>query len=283
MHRQATTRRSDVASGATSRARRDRARNDRAVSLLISVRSAPESERRRAQQRVVLDYLDVAHAVAGRYRVPREEPSDLRQVAYIGLTNAVQRFEPTRGGDIVSFAVPTIAGEIKRYLRDSTWFVRPPRHLQDLHAALRVTERELAQRLGRDPLPAELAEAMGEPVGRVLEALRCAHWRDPASLDAPHRSTVDSGEAGTLADTLHAGTGEFENAELAATLADACRVLSDRERRIVHLRFFEERTQAEIARECGVTQVQISRVLMKILATLRDRLEATAGRTRAHA
>src|SRR5690606_5024522 len=136
--------------------RRMRARRD-----LIRARTASSVERRRIRQRVVLEYLDVADAVAHRFRSAHEDPQDLRQVAYIGLTKAVSRYEPERGDDIVAFAVPTISGEIKRYLRDATWMVRPPRTLQE--RGLDVSRRiaDLEQRLGREPTSSDLERDTG--------------------------------------------------------------------------------------------------------------------------
>lgn len=247
-------------------------RNTRAVALLESARSASESERRRLHQLVVLDYLDVADAVANRYQSRPQDLKDLRQVAYMGLTKAVQRFEPSRGSDIVSFAVPTISGEIKRYLRDSSWFVRPPRQLQELSSQLRTQLPALTQKLGHEPSIAEIAEETGFPVESVSEALQCDHGRHAVSLDAPQRDSSSEGDVLTLAGTLQDTDAPLARMELRAALADACRPLTPRERRILYLRFVQEQTQAEIARECGVTQMQISRLLSKIMRTLRDRL-----------
>ncbi|WP_324014717.1 sigma-70 family RNA polymerase sigma factor [Microbacterium sp. JZ37] len=245
-------------------------RNARAVALLERARSAPAAERTRLQQQVVVEYLDVADAVASRYVSRPQDAGDVRQVAYLGLTKAVQRFAPDRGADIVSFAVPTIAGEIKRHLRDTSWVVRPPRQLQELHAELRTAVPRIAQQLGHDPSPAEIAAETGFAVEHVVEAIDCGQGRQPASLDAPHAATPDGSL--TLGDTLHASGADFARAEVSAALAAACRTLSPRERRILYLRFFHEQTQAEIARECGVTQMQISRLLTKILSTLRGQL-----------
>ncbi|GAA4189825.1 SigB/SigF/SigG family RNA polymerase sigma factor [Microbacterium oryzae] len=259
------------AAAAARRAEQDD-RNARSVALLTEALDAPEAERRRIQQRVVVDYLDVADAVASRYLARSQDAGDLRQVAYLGLTKAIQRFEPTRGADIVSFAVPTIAGEIKRYLRDTSWLVRPPRHLQELHSELRTTIPGIAQRLGHEPSAAEIAQETGFSVDDIVQALDCGQSRQPASLDAPHGIAADGLGTLTLGDTLRATGTEFARAEVAAALADACRTLSPRDRRILYLRFVHEQSQAEIARECGVTQMQISRLLTKILATLRGRL-----------
>jgi len=248
-------------------------RNARAVALLIRARRASPRERRRIQQQVVLDYAEVARAVANRFRSPAQDYRDLCQVAYIGLTKAVQRFEPSRGRDIVSFAVPTISGEIKRYLRDSSWTVRPPRRLQELWTELSTELGDLEQRLGREPTIAELAAETGEPASLVAEALRCIQGRRPFSLDAPLEGS-EGGESSALHEHLADEEAGFERVELALSVSAACRDLSQYERRILYLRFFEERTQAEIAAELGVSQMQVSRLLRAILRKMRSRLAA---------
>lgn len=246
------------------------ARNARAVALLRAARSASPYERRRIHQTVMLDYLDVARAVASRFRHRGGELGDLRQVAYVGLAKAVHRFEPTRGGDIVSFAVPTISGEIKRYLRDTSWVVRPPRRVQELSLELREATESLRGRLGREPSVAELAAEVDRDEPLVREALRCGEDRRPLSLDAPIDDRSDSSDP--LIETLSRAESDFERADIALTLTRACRTLSAFERRILYLRFFREQTQSEIAAECGVSQMQVSRLLARILATLRSRI-----------
>lgn len=246
-------------------------RNARMVALLASVQGRSEEERRRAEQRVVVEYLDVADAVANRYRLRPQEHGDVRQVAYVGLVKAVQRFDPARGGDIVSFAVPTIAGEIKRYFRDCSWVVRPPRSLQELDTELRTATSTLRQRLGREPSLDEVAEETGVPRPQVAEGLRCGQARQPVSLDMPSRPHAD-GESPTFGETLHAPEDDFSRADRLVAISHACRGLSPRDRKILKMRFVQDCTQDEIARECHVTQMQISRLLTRILRDLRARL-----------
>lgn len=251
---------------ATARARSQRAR--RVGTLFDQAAFAGESDRKRIEKSIVVEYLDVAEAVARRYSKQHQDWGDIRQVAYVGLVKAASRFDQTKGDDFVSFAVPTIAGEIKRYLRDNGWFIRPPRHIQELRSAIFAAVPRITQELGRDPEPDELAAGLGERVERITEALGCQDSLRPASLDA----TVYDGGALTLGDTIGAQDPGLERAELAATLNTACHRLSNRERRILYLRFVMEQTQSEIARELGVTQMQVSRLLTKILARLREEL-----------
>jgi len=253
-------------SSATSRIRNDR--RVRTCRDLLRALSAPEEERRRIRQNVVLDHLDVAEAVAHRYRSPYGDAGDLRQVAYMGLTKAVSRFQPDRGDDIVAFAVPTISGEIKRYLRDTSWSVRPPRELQE--RSLEVTRQlaDLGQSLGREPSIRELADEAGMTREQVVESLGCLQGRRPSSLDAPVRD-----ERGVdLGDTIATDESGYARVELRTALAAACQELATRDREVLRMRFVDEMTQARIADEIGVTQMQVSRILSRVLRTLRTRL-----------
>jgi RNA polymerase sigma-B factor len=229
-----------------------------------------DSDRLKETRRsLVLDHLSLADAIAHRYLGRRQDADDLRQVAYVGLVKAVARFDPERTEEFASFAVPTIAGEIKRHFRDDSWFVRPPRSLQELRSAVAKESPRLAQQLGREPTSAELAGCLGQSERRVEEAVDCGGAMHPVSLDAPLAS---EGERGTFADMLPSSDGTLEQAERVQALRAACRALAPRERLIIFRRFYEERTQSEIAREIGVTQMQVSRLLVSTLARLRELL-----------
>jgi RNA polymerase sigma-B factor len=218
---------------------------------------------------LTLEYLWLAESVAHRFF--RRDPArdeDLVQVAYIGLVKSARRFDPEKGDSFPAFAVPTISGEIKRHLRDNGWFVRPPRHIQELRARVVEAVPRLSQQLGHAPCTLELVADLGESAVSISEAIACQHHLYPASLDV----TIGDESASTLADLIP-GTGEeLEQAESAAVIASALRVLPPRERHVMQLRFFEDRTQQEIARELGVTQMQVSRILSKSLTLLRDRI-----------
>ncbi len=261
--------------GRTDRAAADAARNAHAISLLAAARRADPAGRRRLHQRVVVEYLDLAHAIARRYRVRQQDAADLRQVACIGLAKAVERFDPDLGDDLVSFAVPTIAGEIKQYLRDTSWFVRPPRRLQELAIEVPAVREVLEQELGRAPRVAELAEVLHRPLALVAEAVQCHSARQAISLHTP---IPGGSEDLTLADSLPYRESEYARTDLALTLERATRTLTSEERRIVRLRFEEQLTQSEIALECGVSQMQVSRLLASILQRLRAALNTDVAR-----
>jgi len=222
--------------------------------------------RRRALEDVVLANLGVARSLAAAHRdkgIPRE---DLEQVAYTALVAAAQRFRPEEGRDFLSFAVPTIRGELKRHFRDCGWTVRPPRRVQEIHLQVLSTRDRLSKTLERLPTAAEIASELDESEHHVAEALRLDGCFAPSSLDLP----LASGSA-TLGDLLPAGeTRAHEAAEARMMLGPAVRELAERDRYILRLRYFDGLTQREIGKELGVTQTQVSRILTRIAGDLRE-------------
>ena len=180
---------------ASERARRVR-RSERFRSLrrqdvdTIRLKRAGRCSEKRGRRELVVSHLQLADTIAHRYAGRRQDADDLRQVAYLGLVKAAERFDPERSDDFASFAVPTIAGEIKRHFRDNCWFVRPPRSLQELKSTVEHEVPRMAQQLGRDPSRGEIAERVGEPAERIDEAIGCSRAMHPMSLDAPV-STAD--------------------------------------------------------------------------------------------
>nr|WP_232523123.1 sigma-70 family RNA polymerase sigma factor [Nocardioides sp. MAH-18] len=225
----------------------------------------------RLRARAVLINRGVAEAVARRYRHRGIADDDLNQVAYEGLTKAIARFDPDLRNDLLTFAVPTIRGELQRYFRDQGWTVRPPRRVQEVQGHANAAIRDLEQSLGREPTEAEVAAELDitvEEYGEAMAALGCFR---PASLDLPVGT-----DTATLGDLLPDEQEEEHDASDARVmLAPVVRRLSERDRRILYLRFFEDRTQAEIGDDLGVTQMQVSRLLSRILEDLRDHLEET--------
>jgi RNA polymerase sigma-B factor len=225
-------------------------------------------ERNRLQDQVVLVNMGVARAIAHRYRQRGLATDDLVQAAYVGLVKAVRGFDPVHGRDFLSYAVPTVTGEVKRYFRDFGWTVRPPRRVQELQAQISRASSELSQELGRSPRPSDVAERLDVSEEAVLEALAADGCFTPASLDLP------VGEDGTasLGEMLGDETHDLDRAEARGMLAPAVRGLGERARRLPELRFFQGWTQEQIARDIGVTQMQVSRLLSRILADLREEL-----------
>ena len=208
--------------------------------------------------------LGVARSIASRYRNRGIDLDDLEQVALLGLTKAAQRFDPNAGHDFLSFAVPTVRGELRRHFRDSGWMVRPPRRVQDLQTRIASAQEELESRLGRSPRPSEIAAHLDEDTSDIVEALAADGCFTPTSLDA----RVADGSS-SLGDLLGHEDRALAQAEAKVMLDPLMRGLTGRDRRIVRLRYYQEQTQQEIAESVGLTQAQVSRVLTRILTDLK--------------
>jgi RNA polymerase sigma-B factor len=253
-----------------------RFRDQRTQQLLEQAAGACPEERQQLLQQVVLLNMEVARAVALRYRSRGVADDDLCQVASLALVKAAQRFDPLAGHDFLAFAVPTMRGEVQHYFRDHGWMIRPSRRIQELQAKIHEAEAELTFALGRSPRPSDLAEHLHEDVEDVREALAPEGCFTPTSLDQPLGSMGDTTNLGELI----GGEDPASNAaEARVMLAPAVRRLGERERRILMLRFFRGWTQEEIGRDLGVTQMQVSRLLRGILSELRGQLDdGAAGR-----
>jgi RNA polymerase sigma-B factor len=215
--------------------------------------------------------LPLAHQVARRYQHSGEPFDDLLQVARLGLVKAVERFDPTREVAFSTYAVPTMVGEIKRHFRDTGWAIHVPRSLQERVLKVEQAQKTLAGKLGRAPTVDELAETLELDVEATLEALEAASAYEARSLDAPAPAEDQDGRA--YVDTLGGSDDGFELVEDRAAVRQAMKALPERERRILHMRFLEDKTQSEIAESIGVSQMQISRLLRRSLRTLRDETE----------
>ncbi|HEX4672022.1 MAG TPA: SigB/SigF/SigG family RNA polymerase sigma factor [Solirubrobacteraceae bacterium] len=222
----------------------------------------------RARDELVDRFLPLARKLARRYAGAREPFDDLVQVASLGLVKAVDRFDTSRGTAFSSFAVPTILGELKRYFRDLGWSVHVPRGAQEQALKVEEAQQTLTSRTGRPPTVDELAQYLELTMEDVLDALETAGAHHSTSLDAP-REDVD-GESTTLAEAFGELDKHYELVDASVTIATAARELSERERRVLVLRFVEDMTQTQIADEIGVSQMQVSRILRRALSRLRE-------------
>jgi RNA polymerase sigma-B factor len=217
-----------------------------------------------AREGLVHRFLPLAEHLARRFMGRGEAIEDLVQVASLGLLHAIDRFDGDRGVQFASYASITIIGELKRHFRDKGWAVRVPRTVQESALLVNRTVGELWQELGRSPTIAEVAGRSELSEDHVLEAMDAAQAYSTSSLDAP----VD--EAGTPAGELMGSVDpQFERSEGWASIAPAVRKLPLRERQILYLRFFEGKTQSEIAEVIGISQMHVSRLLSQTLAEIR--------------
>jgi len=233
---------------------------------------APDDpDRRRWRDQLISGYLPVAEHIARRFAGRGEPLDDLVQVATVGLINAVDRFQPSRGSNFLSFAVPTITGEVRRYFRDHGWSTRVPRRLKDLNLAIRAALAELSQQLGRAPRPSEIASRLGVPVSEVIEGLQAGEAYRSSSLD----QMLGCGEGtATLGEFVGALDAEMALIDYRETLRPVLAELTPRDRTILLLRFFHQQTQTQIAEQVGISQMHVSRVLRQTLSYLRDRISA---------
>ncbi len=214
------------------------------------------------EEAAVRQHLRIADIAARGFRGPGRDDDDLDQVARLGLLKAVRRYDEEIG-EFASYAMPTIRGELKRYLRDCGWVVRPPRHIQELRSTLDLVNPRLTQRLGHTPSANEMAAELGEARQHIDEALD-AHtsWR-PQSLDAP------PADGRALEDVLGANDENFGHIEDVMVLRAAISRLNHEQRKLLYYRFFEEESQQRIAERLGMTQRQVSRLLGRTLQQLK--------------
>ncbi|PEG39362.1 B/F/G family RNA polymerase sigma-70 factor [Mycolicibacterium agri] len=226
----------------------------------------------RQRDRIVERCLPLADHIARRFDGRGEPRDDLVQVARVGLVNAVIRFDVDAGSDFVSFAVPTIMGEVRRHFRDNSWSVKVPRRLKELHLRLGAATAELSQRLGRAPTASELAAELGMDRDEVVEGLIAGSSYNTLSIDSGGSGSGNE-DAPAIADTLgdvDTSLDQIENREALRPLLES---LPERERTVLLLRFFESLTQTQIAERVGISQMHVSRLLAKSLARLRDQLQ----------
>ena len=221
---------------------------------------------------LVQSALPLAHQVARRYLRGGEPFEDLLQVARLGLVKAVDRFDPSREVAFSTYAVPTMVGEIKRHFRDTGWALHLPRSLQERVLKIEQSEKALSSRMGRTPTVAELAEHAEMTEEEVLEAIQASSAYETRSLDAPAPTEDDEGR--TYADTMGSTDDRFEFVDDCEAVGKALRSLPVRERRILNMRFMQDMTQSEIAQQIGVSQMQVSRLLRRALAQLREEADA---------
>jgi RNA polymerase sigma-B factor len=235
-----------------------------------------------AREQLIEQYMSLVRSLARRYSYRGEQLEDLVQIGAIGLIKAIDRFDLNRGVELTTYATPNIIGEIKRHFRDRGWSVRVPRGLQELNVQLSRLMEQLTVQLARSPTIPELAKAAGVEEEEVLEALESGRAYSSLSLSSGGGSDED-GELDPL-ESLGEIEHQYEVSEDRAVLAPGFRVLDERERTILHLRFFEGLTQSQIAQQVGISQMHVSRLIRRSLEKIRAEIaveeQAKAGGSR---
>ncbi len=243
--------------------------------VLALLRCCDPLEQESLRRQLMEENIPVADAIAARYASRGIASEDLQQVARLALVRAARAFRPELELDFLSYAVPCITGELRRHFRDAGWVVRPPRRVQEAQYLLRPVRNSLAETLGREATCRELAAAANLDVSTVIEALTVDGCFHPESLDRP--VNTQDGSHLTVGDRLSGGEDEYERSEARVILQPLIAELPDRDAHIVHLRFYQGLTQREVGEEVGVTQMQVSRILNRVLAALRQRLDPNAS------
>jgi RNA polymerase sigma-B factor len=225
---------------------------------------------RSVRNRLVEAHRGLAASIAHDYRGRGVDLDDLVQIALLGILKAVERYDPSRGIPFSSYASRTVNGEIKRYFRDRTWAVRPPRSAQERHLDLRRATATLSAQLGRPPDVAELAKHLELSEDEVLEAMEAGAAYRASSLDAGRSGDEESAP---LAERLAGGDAASRPVELRMLVKQLLEGLPRREAEILRLRFYEELTQSEIAKRLGISQMHVSRLIRRCLLELREALD----------
>jgi RNA polymerase sigma-B factor len=232
-----------------------------------------------AREQLIEQYMSLVRSLARRYSYRGEQLEDLVQIGAIGLIKAIDRFDLSRGVELTTYATPNIIGEIKRHFRDKGWSVRVPRGLQELNVQLSRLIEQLTVQLGRSPTIAELAKAAGVDEEDVLEALESGRAYSSLSLSSGS-GPDDNGEVDPL-EAIGSEEHQYSVSEDRAMLAPGFRILDERERKILHLRFFNGLTQSQIAAQIGISQMHVSRLIRRSLEKIREEIaveESTAER-----
>jgi RNA polymerase sigma-B factor len=252
----------EIEGSAREEAAGTRAQEDRRL-LIRYHRHGDQSAREELVQRL----LPLARRMARRYRRSDEPLDDLIQVATLGLIKAIDRFDPARETAFSSYAVPTMLGELKRYFRDNGWAVHVPRGMQERVMQVDNCVKDMSRKLGRSPSAQQVAETLDLSIEQVLEAMEAASAYDAVSLESYRFG--DEGDGETYAESIGEVDERFELVEYGATIEPTLQALPVRDRIVLHLRFVEDMTQAEIAERVGVSQMHVSRLIRRALDRLR--------------
>jgi RNA polymerase sigma-B factor len=249
----------------------ERAAREAATKALLErrARTPDEAQRQALLEEVVELNVEIARGIARGFRGRGAEADDLEQVAYLGLVKAARSYRLDADTPFIGYAIPTIRGEVKRYFRDCAWTIRIPRRLQEMQGAIAAKLPELEQQLNREPTREEIAAHLGVALEEVEQAMAARGCFNVLSLDRPSDENANLTLADVVADDVDWSVSQLEAVDMLQPLLQQ---LGPRERRILELRFVEGWVQADIGKEVGVSQMQVSRLLRRILDELRTKL-----------
>ena len=248
---------------------------ERARQLLATYAQTRESH---LKDELVAQHLNLVRYLAGKFSNRGENVEDLVQVGCLGLIKAIERFDPERGTEFTTYATPTIVGEIKRHFRDKGWAIKVPRRLQEFNASVAKTTEELTSQLGRVPTADEIAKKLDVSPEDVLEAQELGQSYNLLSIDS-ELDADDSRKTSSLLDYLGRDDFQLEQVEDRLALHRAFSSLPERERLLMYLRFFENRSQSEVAKVLNISQMHVSRLQARSLETMRQALSQQRNRT----
>ncbi|WJY27183.1 MULTISPECIES: RNA polymerase sigma factor SigB [Sporosarcina] len=244
--------------------------------VLEWIRRYQETEDEEAQTQLVLHYERLVQSIARKYSKGKSYHEDIAQVGMLGLLGAIRRYDPDFGRSFEAFAVPTIIGEIKRFLRDKTWAVHVPRRIKELGPRIKATVETLTTELQRSPLVSEIADYLEVDEESVLEAMEMGRSYQALSMD--HTLEADSeGGTVTLFDIIGSTDEGYEKTDQRLLVANALDVLSDRERQIIQYTYIEQLSQKETGELLGISQMHVSRLQRKAIKKLQEAILAAGG------
>lgn len=244
--------------------------------VLEWIRKYQENEDDDAQTNLVLHYQYLVESIARKYSNGRSYHDDIVQVGMLGLLGAIRRFDSSFGRSFEAFAVPTIIGEIKRFLRDKTWDVHVPRRIKELGPRIKATIEALTIELQRSPLISEIAERLEVSDEEILEAMEMGRSYQALSMDHSIESDSD-GSTVTLFDVVGKEDEEYEKTNRRMIVADAMSVLSEREKQIIQLTYLEQLSQKEAGEKLGISQMHVSRLQRKAIKKLQQAIISSGG------
>lgn len=244
--------------------------------ILEWIKEYQQTECEMAQTKLVLNYTRLVESIARKYSNGKSYHEDIVQVGMLGLLGAIKRYDPSFGRNFEAFAIPTIIGEIKRYLRDKTWAVHVPRRIKELGPRIRATVETLTVEFQRSPLVAEIAAYLDVEVEDVLEGMEMGKSYQALSMDYSLDSDSDGGTI-TLFDVIGNPDGEFEKTDQRLLVANALSVLSEREKEIIHFTYMEQLSQKETGDRLGISQMHVSRIQRKAIKKLQVAILASGG------